>query len=288
MSSYAFFLGCVIPIKFPGFESATRAVANKLGIELMDMDFTCCPAPTNLKLLNEESWLALGARNIALAEEKKLDIVTMCPGCLNTLTEVNHILTTNEEKKEKINKVLQKSGKQFNGKIKIKYFLELLIEEENINKLKELIVKKSRLKIGVHYGCHLLRPSEVMERNGIEKKLNALWEKLDFTLLDYPRKDLCCGAALGNIDLDKSHEIAKEKINYLRELDASALLTVCPTCFHQFDLAQITLNRKYNENYNIPVIYGTQLLAMALGVDAALLGFEVNKVKADKLLNEIK
>jgi len=287
MSSYAFFLGCVIPIKFPGFESATRQVANKLGIELTDMDFTCCPAPS-IKSLNEDSWLAIGARNIAVAEEKEQDIVTMCPGCLNTLTEVNFILNTNEDKKEKINKILKKSGRQFKGTATIKHFLELLTEEENLENLKQLITKKLPLKIGVHYGCHLLRPSEVMKRDGIEEKLDEIWQNLDFTLLDYPRKDLCCGAATGNIDMEKSHEIAKEKLDYLKEMSADALLTVCPTCFHQFDLAQVTLNRKYSANYNIPVINGTQLLALALGANPESLGFEVNKIKVDKILNEIK
>jgi heterodisulfide reductase subunit B len=82
---YALFLGCVIPVKYPGFEKATREVMKSLDIELVDLPFSCCPSPTNMKLAHYDTWLALAARNLCLAEEAGLSILAMCNGCVNTL-----------------------------------------------------------------------------------------------------------------------------------------------------------------------------------------------------------
>ena len=91
---YALFLGCAIPIKYPGFEAATRLVCERLGIGLVDLPFSCCPPPTSMKLVHYDSWLALAARNICLAEESGLDILTLCSGCVNTLKEANFVSET--------------------------------------------------------------------------------------------------------------------------------------------------------------------------------------------------
>ena len=109
----SFFTGCVIPIRYPGMEAAMRDLAPKLGIELIDVKFGCCPAPTGLKSVHFDAWLALAARNLCLAEDKGLDIVTLCSGCTNTLRETNHILNEDEKKRLFVHDILKKHGKDF-------------------------------------------------------------------------------------------------------------------------------------------------------------------------------
>ena len=104
---YALFLGCAIPIKYPGFEAATRRVCERLGIKLVDMPFACCPPPTSLKMVHHDSWLALAALNLCRAEEAGLDLLTLCSGCVNTLKEANHTLKKSDSKRRKINRILE-------------------------------------------------------------------------------------------------------------------------------------------------------------------------------------
>ncbi len=103
---YGLFLGCVAPNRYPGIESSTREVFNKLGIDYVDLpQASCCPAPGIIRSFDEKSWLAIGARNLCLAEKNDVDIITLCNGCYGSLFEVAHELK-NDEMRAEINKSL--------------------------------------------------------------------------------------------------------------------------------------------------------------------------------------
>ena len=98
MAKYAFFLGCIAPLRYPGIEKSTRDVCKALDIELVDLDdASCCPAPGVIRAFNKKTWLAAAARNLALAEQKGLPIMTVCNGCYGTLFDAAHELNGNEE-----------------------------------------------------------------------------------------------------------------------------------------------------------------------------------------------
>ena len=136
---YAFFLGCVIPVKYPGFEKATREVMKALDIELVDLPFSCCPAPTNMKLAHYDTWLALAARNLCLAEEAGLSILAMCNGCINTLKEVNLILKEDLQRRNQVNQALEGSGHVFKGTIEVKHLLDVLYKEVGLERIAEKV-----------------------------------------------------------------------------------------------------------------------------------------------------
>jgi heterodisulfide reductase subunit B len=154
------FTGCVIPIKYPGMEVAMRYLASKLGIELVDVKFGCCPAPIGLKGVHFDAWLALAARNLCLTEEKGLDVVTLCAGCTNTLRETNHILAQDEKKRLFVHRILNRLGKKYQGNMNIYHLPDLLSQGEMLDRLEEAVVRPlTGLKVGTHYGCHYYRPA---------------------------------------------------------------------------------------------------------------------------------
>ncbi len=292
---YALFLGCAIPIKYPGFEAATRLVCERLAIELVDLPFSCCPPPTSMKLVHYDSWLALAARNLCLAEEAGLDLLTLCSGCVNTLKEANHVLKQSDPKRRKVNKILDEHNHHFKGTIKVTHILDVLYQDTVAEKIIKERVRDIPLRVGCHYGCHYFRPPKMMYPEELSEAESYVPVKMDHLLsligvepMEYSRKFLCCGSPLGaNMDQDAGYAITNQKLSYIRERNIQALSVVCPSCFEQFDMGQIVLARKTKERQKIPTFYLTQLLGLAMGFTSKDVGLDVHRVKARKLLESM-
>ncbi len=292
---YALYLGCAIPIKYPGFEAATRLVCERLGIELVDLPFSCCPPPTSMKLVHYDSWLALAARNLCLAEEAGLDVMTLCSGCVNTLKEANHILKQSDFKRRKVNRILEDHNHQFTGASKVTHILDVLYQDSVVERLLKEHVRDIPLRIGCHYGCHYFRPPKIMYPQELSDAESYVPVSMDHLLsiigvepVEYSRKFLCCGSPLGaNMDQDAGYEITRQKLSHIRDRNIQALSVVCPSCFEQFDMGQIVLGRKTKDNEKIPTFYLTQLIGLALGFNSKDVGLDVHRVKARKILEAI-
>jgi heterodisulfide reductase subunit B2 len=293
---YAIFLGCAIPIKYPGFEAATRLVCKKLGIELVDLPFSCCPPPTSMKMVHYDSWLALAARNLCLAEEAGLNVMTLCSGCVNTLKEANHILKSNDAKRRKVNRALEGHNHNFRGSIEVTHILDVLYQDTVVEKLLKEKVRDIPLRMGCHYGCHYFRPPKVMYPDELSPADSYVPVKMDHLLsligvepTEYSRKFLCCGSPLGaNADLDAGYAIMRQKLGHILERDVEAISVICPSCFEQFDMGQIVLSRKGKEKYKIPTFYLTQLVGLALGFSPKDVALDVHRIKSKKLLEGIQ
>jgi heterodisulfide reductase subunit B len=292
---YALYLGCAIPIKYPGFEAATRQVCERLGIELVDMAFSCCPPPTSMKLVHYDSWLALAARNICLAEEAGLDLLTLCSGCVNTLKEANQVLKQSESKRRKVNKALEEHNHSFQGTVEVTHILDVLYQDVVVERLIKEKVRDIPIRVGCHYGCHYFRPPKVMYPEELSDSESYVPVKMDHLLsiigvepTEFSRKFLCCGSPLGaNVDQDAGYAITRQKLSYIQERNIQALSVICPSCFEQFDLGQIVLSRKTKDGEKIPTFFLTQLVGLALGLSVREVGLDVHRVKAKKLLDSI-
>lgn len=289
---FAFFPGCTIPTKYPGFESATREVCRVLGIELVDLPFSCCPPASNFKQVHFDTWLALAARNLCLAEEQDLDIVTICAGCVNTLKEANHILKEQPHRRRHINRVLNRNERGFRGRITVHHLLDVMHTEEMVKRIRESVVREVPVRVGCHYGCHYFRPPRLMYPESLSPAESYVPVAMDHVLshvgvepVEYSRKFLCCGSPLGvNVDADASYEITREKLGYMAERDIEMIGVGCPACFEQFDMGQIHLRRVHKEKYDLPVLFFTQILGLALNVDSNRLGLDSQRIKPRKLL----
>lgn len=293
---YALFLGCAIPIKYPGFEAATRLVCDRLGIELVDLPFSCCPPSSSLKMVHYDSWLAIAARNLCLAEEAGLDILTLCSGCVNTLKEANIALKKSDAKRRRVNKVLEEHNYRFKGAIEVTHILDVLYQDTIAERIFRQKVREVPLRIGCHYGCHYFRPPAIMYPDELSDSESYVPVRMDHLLsiigmepTEYSRKFLCCGSPLGaNADLEGGYEIMSEKLRHIHDRGIQAISVICPSCFEQFDMGQIYLSRKTREKKSIPSFYLTQLIGLALGFSCKEMGLDVHRIKAKKILEGIQ
>lgn len=286
---YIPFFGCMISVKYPQFEAAVRKTFPKLGIELVDIEgFTCCPDPIYFKASNKETWLTIAARNICLAEEKGLDLVTFCSGCTATLSETYHLLKENEELKDKINKRLAKIGKKYKGTSRVRHAVTIVRDDLGIDKVAESVVHPLQgIRAAIHYGCHLLKPSPVMNVDDPDHPviLENLMKAIGVEAVDHEERLLCCGKACEDENIPAN--MVKDVFLSIQKHNVDCMGLICPTCFDEYDLGQIKLSRKFNMKFDLPVVYYFQLLGLAQGFSPADMGFSRHKVKVDPLLEKI-
>ncbi len=282
----AYFLGCIMPNRYPGIEKATRILFDELDIELKDMEgASCCPAPGVFGSFDEETWATIAARNLILAEDMGADIMTECNGCFGSLFEANHMLKDDEEKRAKINKNLAEIGKEFKGTTNVKHLAQILRDDVGYEKLASLIEKPLDLNVAVHYGCHFLKPTEEI---GIEDQaenpdiLDDLVEITGAKSIDYRDKMMCCGAGGGlrSRDIDVTASYTKEKLDHMSEAGVDAIIDVCPFCHMQFDQGQTEVNERYGTDFAIPVFHLAQLYGLAMGLSADDLTLDAQKIDA--------
>ncbi|MHA1195075.1 MAG: CoB--CoM heterodisulfide reductase iron-sulfur subunit B family protein [Promethearchaeota archaeon] len=292
MKEYALFLGCTIPLKFPHLEKAFREVTNIMGIQLKEMEgASCCPEPVSLQSLSIDTWLTLGARNLAIAEKMNLDVLTICSGCYETLKTVSVLLEEDKAQFDKVNSILKKINYEYKGKVKVYHFVELFSEPEMLKQIKELVVHPlSDLNIAVHYGCHLVRPSKIMRFDHPEKpvKIDLIMEALGANSLDYATKLECCGYC-ARLQEEIGENLVRQKLEDLKSLniEVDAITAVCPACVSQYDRKEKIIGRKTGQAFDIPILYLPELMAIALGVDLNKLDLRNRSVKPNKLIEKL-
>ncbi len=280
----------MIPLKYPQMESAVRFSLEKLGIELVDEPrFSCCPDPIYFKAGNRLDWYTLAARNIALAEEQELDIITVCSGCTSTLCEVNHHLKHDESLRTKVNRRLQSVGHEFKGTVTVRHLVTLLKNEIGLEAIKNSIICPFEdLRVAIHYGCHLLKPSEIMQVEDpvVPSILADLFQAAGATPVNHKEYLMCCGKACqdSKLTIDMSHTVFQS----VKDSGADCLGLICPTCFDSFDLGQLRVSRKCNTTFEIPVIYYFQLLALAMGASIREVGLKYHKIMGDGFLERLQ
>lgn len=289
---YAFFLGCMIPNRYPGIELAMRNIAPTLDIELRDMEgASCCPAPGVFKSFDKSTWLALAARNLCIAESMGCDILTLCNGCYGTLKEANEILKTDSEQRDKVNTILSEVKKEYHGSIQVRHVAEMLYRDIGTDKLSNMIKKPLPLNVAVHYGCHLLRPTKYREIKSSERPrfLDEMVDALGAKSIPYRDKMLCCGAGGGvrTAALDVSLDMAREKLQNIKDAGADLIVTPCGFCVFQLDRGQIEIKDKWGVFFNIPVLHYVQFLGLALGLSPEKLGVYNNAVPTDSIIKKI-
>jgi heterodisulfide reductase subunit B len=283
---YLIFLGCIIPYRVSSYEISARKVLDKLGVELVGMpEFNCCGFP--LDPINHDTMLTLAARNLCLAEQQNLNIMTLCNGCFGTLNHVNSELKENKELRKKVNRYLKEIGMEFKGTITVKHLVHVLAQDIGFEKIKENIQKQlNPLRVAQHSGCHIVRPAKYVSFDDPENPtvLKKLIEVTGAECLDYMDEMECCGAPIIGVNAEIPLQLARGKLDHIRAVGAQALITVCPFCHMMYDLNQPRIERTFNEKFSVPILHYTQLLGLAMGFNPDELTFEQLRVNASKIL----
>lgn len=289
-AEFDLFVGCTIQNRIPFLEKSARFVFEKLGIELFDNgEFSCCPDPVGVQSTNHESWLTLGARNLALAEADGRSIVSLCNGCSETLKAVNHELITHPEEKKIIQARLDEIGKKYMGTVEVKHFIEVIHNQIGLDAIKAQVTHPlTGIKIAVHPGCHYSRPHELVDTdNPLEPTFpKEILKALGATVVEYQEEQMCCGSGVARNNEDAANGMLKRKYSSIVDAQADLIAAICPSCFQQLEIGQRNMKKAFEMDIKIPVLYVTELMAIAFGAEMKEMGFNFHQVKPMKLLKE--
>jgi heterodisulfide reductase subunit B len=276
---YALFLGCNIPARVVQYESAARAVMQKLGVQLVDnRDFKCCGYP--VRNLDQKAFLLSASENLARAEKLGLNMMALCKCCFGSLKETEHFLKEEGGLQEEIKHALAQKGLRYEGKFEVKHFLSVLYHDVGLDEIKSNISQSYKeLKIATHYGCHALRPSKVTQFDDpiAPSLFDKLVEVTGAQSIDYNSKLDCCGAPVMGVNDDLSMDITAKKLANGKKAGADYLCAACPYCQLQFDHVQ-NMMMSQNGNEALASLVYPQLLGLCLGIDEETLGIHMNQL----------
>lgn len=287
--SYSLFLGCTIPTRQMNYEQSAREAAKALGLELLDGEYGCCGFP--LEPIDEVKAMAMAAANLKKLYDSRRDAVVLCSACGEMLSKAEKRLESDEATLKAVTKILAQAGIDYKGeKPRVIHFARMLNDEYGLEKLKAHIKRPlTSLKIASHPGCHYVRPSTLypgFDDPEFPGTLDRLVEATGATPLDYEGKTDCCGGGI----LAVREDIAKEMTgNKLKKLSGKVdgMVVICPFCGIMYDKYQRTLEEELGRQLGVPILYYTQLLGLALGIDPSKLGFNVNSVSVQGLLAKV-
>ena len=282
---YALFVGCTTLARLPGYEKAARKVADKLGVDLVDMPGSSCCGTTYLETLDHTTGLAIADRNIAIAEEMGMEIVTICNGCTEVLTKANKELIDNPELRGEVNKILAKAGKYFHGTTSIKHYARMLHDDVGLDVLKGKMEKDlGEIKVGSHYGCHMMKPSKIMDNGDPENPiiLDDLVSTTGAEPIDYLNKLECCAGPIMGVRENVTWSVGNDKVNEIKKT-GDMMITSCPFCYLTYERAQLM----DEDGEKLPILHLPQLLGLGLGLDTDELGLGHNIIDASGIVEKV-
>jgi heterodisulfide reductase subunit B len=283
---YALFQGCQIPARLPQYETAARAVLEKLDIDLVEIrEFACCGYP--MRNTDLTASLLAAARNLAIAHEQHLPLLVLCQCGYGQLRYAAHLLKEEPTVKEQLNHILTKEGLEYSQPPEIKHLLTVLYHDIGTEAIKEKITKPfTELRIATHYGCHALRPSEITAFDDpVNPSLfDELVELTGAESISWEARLDCCGAPLFGSNDTLALSLMAKKITSAHSAGAHYLAVACPYCHLQFDSVQKMVSIKNKTNHTLAPILYPQLLGLSMGMDSERLGLEMNELDISEVV----
>jgi succinate dehydrogenase / fumarate reductase cytochrome b subunit len=286
---YAFWPGCVARGATPELYKSTRAVADHLGMELVELEAAAC---TGAGIISDgDPYLqdVLNARTLAIAEQMGLPLLDICSTCVGVHNLAVEKLA-NEDYRARINERLAPEGLEYKGTSEPRHLLWVLLEDFESGKLNTYIRKPlTELNLGPFYGCYILRPERVL---GFDKhphrrnSLEAVIELVGATSVTYDGMTKCCGFPILTTNKKNSLTMAGTHIGEAKDKGADALITPCPLCHLNLDAQQFDAAKVIERKLDVPILHIPQLLGLAMGLDPADLGMDRHVVSTKPLLQK--
>jgi len=285
---YTYFPGCSAEATAVGLGLSVQAIAKPLDMELIELeDWTCCGS-TPYGSLDELESICVAARNLALAEKTRLDLITPCSSCFITLYQANIKLKDHPQLMAQINEALAVANLEYHGSVRVRHLTEVLVNDIT----PEVITTKIKrplngLKVAPYYGCQLVRPDYGFDDPEAPKSLDRLVACLGAEAVPFPLKNRCCGGSLIISEEDLVLGLLRKLLDNALENGAQCIVTPCPLCQTNLDAYQSRVNSKFKTHYNLPVLFITQLIGLALGIDPESLGLNTNIISPSEVLDYI-
>jgi heterodisulfide reductase subunit B len=286
MKYYSYFPGCSASATAIALGISTKAIARPLDIELIELeDWNCCGS-SPYGSISELEATCTAARNLALAEKRGLDLVTPCSACYVTLNTANLHLKEHPHLKEQVDEALAVANLKYDGGVRVRHLVEVLFSDITPEVIASKVKRKLEgLKVAPYYGCQLVRPGFGFDDPESPHSLDELVKCLGAEAVPYPLKARCCGGSLIISEQDAAMDLIRKLLQNALDNGAECIVTPCPLCQTNLDAYQGQVNSKFKINFNLPILFITQLIGVALGLTPKSIGLEKNIVLPFKVLD---
>lgn len=260
----AYFSGCKIPFYQQDYDLSFKAVMTKLEVELVELPFNCCGNPARNE--NFEISMLSAVKNLAMAQDQGLDIITPCKCCFGQFRHAMHWYAAQPELKQKIDNHLAQENLSWDNKIKVSHLLSFIANDIGFEAFKRKITRKlTNRKLVVQYGCHALRPFSITGfDNPIEPRLfEQVLSHTGAEILDWSKRTECCGHPIFELQPELSVKILNQKQTAAKGAGAQFICTACTHCQMQYELAE----PKNGDADHLPAVLLTQVIGAAMGID---------------------
>jgi heterodisulfide reductase subunit B len=267
MKQYAYYPGCSLESMAASYDTSSKEVARKLGLDFQELeDWNCCGATAYFHI-DEILATTLCARNLAMAEKRNCDVVAPCSGCYKNLYFANEHLKREPDLAEHVNFALQEDNLEYSGTCRVRHVLEVFLEDVGLRKIARRVSHPLEgLRVAAYYGCQIVRP----RKNGENVEDPGFFEELMTTIgatpVDFRGRLRCCGASLIITSRKAAYSMVRSLLQSAVDAEADVIATACPLCQINLECHQASINREFGTDFKMPVVYFTQLLGMALGL----------------------
>ncbi len=259
----SYYPGCSLEATAKEFNMSAKSVSKALGIELKELDDWVCCGATSAHSTNQKLAITLPAQNLAQAQKAGLDIAIPCAACYNRIKKTDHVLRTDDEKRQIIENIIDF---KYTGEIKVMSMLEAIVGALGIEAVAAKVTKPlTGLKLACYYGCLLVRPPAItcFDKPENPMTMDHLMKSLGAEPVQWSYKTDCCGASLALTATSKVEKWVTRIVDAAEEAGAQALVTACPLCQSNLEM------RRKNRGSGIPAFYFTELIGIALGLPDA-------------------
>ena len=291
MKKLAYYKGCLASLSAKELDISTRALAPKVGYELIELESVTCCGAGDIHEAEPDYYLHLNARILSYAEATGCDtLMTVCNVCTLNLRQANYQLQIDEDLRRRVNDNLEQVGvPPYSGSVEVKHFL-WLIAGESFDKLQTVAHKGLKgLKIAPFYGCQILRPSKLMGFEDPDKpsSLERIIEACGGEAIDYPAKIKCCGFPIIQAREETALAELIQPIEQAMEAGADAMVTPCPLCHLSLDAWQSKLKKQTGRDFAMPILHLSQLVGVAAGLTDSELKFRRHVVSVDPIIEKL-
>ncbi|MGI6032666.1 MAG: CoB--CoM heterodisulfide reductase iron-sulfur subunit B family protein [Coriobacteriales bacterium] len=279
---YAYFPGCSAESTGIAYTESTRYIAQKIGLELLEIDDWCCCGTSAARMTDEDLSYALPARSLAMSEKQYpgLDVVAPCTGCYASLKRAAHWAREDEKNRSHVSDLIQMDYK---AQSEVKSLLEIMVEPDMVQTVVDNLQQTlGGMKLACYYGCTQVRPVELCDFDSPENptSMEGLLDAAGASCVDWAFKTECCGASNHVVSPKIARQAVERIFRNAQACGAEAIVTSCPLCWLNLDMREDQINREMGTDYHLPVYYFTELLAMAMGASPKEAGLEHHFVPA--------
>ena len=284
MKYYSYYPGCSAEATSIPLGLSVPPVAKVLDMELAELeDWNCCGSTPYWSVDKLEA-ACMATRNLALAEKTGLDLVTPCSNCFVILHSTNEYLKELPRFREQVNEALAAANLKYGGGVRVQHLVEVLYTDITPEGIGTKVTKPLKgLKVAPYYGCQLVRPNGFDDPES-PHSLDEMVASLGADVVSWEMKARCCGSSLALAEPDVALELINKLLRNAQENGAQCLVTPCPLCQFNLDAYQSVVNSQFKTKYNLPVLFVTQLIGVALGISADELALSRNIVSPMRVL----